>query len=103
MGASRSMPTRNKAEIFVGLQPQVLNRQIALRDEALDADPGFSGIALRLIEQTWINWLPKTVAKPSYRDQLTTHFTELEHQIDNLSREIELQPKRPKSLSKQQQ
>ena len=82
---------------------RLLNRQLALRDEALDADPGFSGMALRLIEETWINWLPKTVAKPSYRDQLTTHFTELEHQIDNLSREIELQPKRPKSLSKQQQ
>ena len=98
------MPTRNKAsEIFVGLQPQAAEPSGALRDEALDADPGFSGMALHLIEQTWINWLPKTVAKPSYRDQLTTNFTELEHQIDNLSREIELQPKRPKSLSKQQQ
>ena len=56
----------------------------------------------RIIEETWSNWLPKTVAKPFYRDQLTTHVTELKHKVDNLSRELELQSKRPKSRSQQQ-
>ena len=45
----------------------------------------------RFIEETWVNWLPKAVAKPFYRDQLTAHVAELERQITNLSREIELQ------------
>ena len=43
------------------------------------------------VEETWINWLPKAVAQPFYRDQLTAHVAELERQITNLSREIELQ------------
>ena len=43
------------------------------------------------VEETWVNWLPKAVAKPFYRDQLTSHVAELERQISNLSREIELQ------------
>ena len=45
----------------------------------------------RFVEETWVNWLPKAVAKPFYRDQLTSHVAELERQISNLSREIELQ------------
>ena len=43
------------------------------------------------VEETWVNWLPKAVAKPFYRDQLTAHIAELERQISNLSREIERQ------------
>ena len=43
------------------------------------------------IEETWVNWLPKAVAKPFYRGQLSAHVAELERQISNLSREIELQ------------
>ena len=43
------------------------------------------------IEETWVNWLPKAVAKPFYRDQLTAHISKLERQISNLSREIERQ------------
>ena len=43
------------------------------------------------IEETWVNWLPKAVAKPFYRDQLTAHIAELERQISTLSREIERQ------------
>ena len=70
---------------------RLLNRQLDLRDEALEADPSFSGMPPRFIEETWINWLPKAVTKPFYRDQLTAHVTELERQIANLSREIELQ------------
>ena len=70
---------------------RLLSRQLALRDEALDADPTFSGMPPRFIEETWINWLPQAVNKPFYRDQLTAHVTELERQIANLSREIELQ------------
>ena len=45
----------------------------------------------RFIEETWVNWLPKAIAQPFYRDQLTAHVAELECQITNLSREIELQ------------
>ena len=45
----------------------------------------------RFVEETWFNWLPKAVAKPFYRDQLTAHIAELECQISNLSREIERQ------------
>ena len=44
-----------------------------------------------LVEETWVNLLPKAVAKPFYRDQLTAHIAELERQISNLSREIEPQ------------
>ena len=65
--------------------------QLTLRDEALEAYPGFSGIPASFVEETWVNWLPKAVAKPFYRDQLTAHVAELERQISNLSREIELQ------------
>ena len=35
--------------------------------------------------------MPKIVAKPFYRDQLTAHVVELESQIPNISREIEQQ------------
>ena len=35
--------------------------------------------------------LPKAVAQPFYRDQLTSHIAELERQISNLNREIERQ------------
>ena len=45
----------------------------------------------RFVEETWFNWLPKAVAKPFYRDQLTAHVAELEHPITNLGREIERQ------------
>ena len=68
---------------------RLLNRQLDLRDEALEADPSFSGMPSRFIEETWINWLPKAVTKPFYRDQLTAHIAELKRQISNLSREIE--------------
>ena len=44
-----------------------------------------------LVDETWVNWLPKAVAKPFYRDQLTSHVAELERQISNLSRDIQLQ------------
>ena len=55
------------------------------------ADPGFcgkSGKPPSFVEETWVNWLPKAVAQPFYRDQLTAHVAELERQISNLSREI---------------
>ena len=46
----------------------------------------------RFIEETWVNRLPKAVAaQPFYRHQLTAHVAELERQITNISREIELQ------------
>ena len=65
--------------------------KVPLRNEALEADPGFSGMPARFIKETWVNWLPKAVAKPFYRDQLTAHIAELKRQISNLSREIERQ------------
>ena len=43
------------------------------------------------VEETWVSWLPKAVAQPFYRDQLTAHVVELERQISNLNREIERQ------------
>ena len=43
------------------------------------------------VEETWVSWLPKAVANPFYRDQLTALLTELERQISNLSQEIERQ------------
>ena len=70
---------------------RLLDRQLTHRDEALEADPSFSGLPPLLIEETWVNWLPKAFDQPFYRDQLTAHFAELERQITNLSREIELQ------------
>ena len=57
----------------------------------MQADPSFCGMPPRFVEETWINWFPKAVAKPFYRDQLTAHVAELERQIANLSWEIELQ------------
>ena len=50
-----------------------------------------SAMPARFIEETWVNWLPKAVAQPFYRDQLTAHIADLERQISNLSREIERQ------------
>ena len=70
---------------------RLLDQQLAHRDHALEADPSFSGMPPRFVEETWINWFPKAVAKPFYRDQLTAHVAELERQIANLSWEIELQ------------
>ena len=70
---------------------RLLDRQLAMRDKALEADPGFSGMPPSLVEETWVNWLPKAVAQPFCRDQLTAHIAELERQISNLSREIERQ------------
>ena len=57
----------------------------------MEADPSFSGLPTRFIEETWVNWLPKAVVQPFCRDQLTAHVAELERQITNLIREIELQ------------
>ena len=67
------------------------DRQLSLRDKVLEADPSFSGMPQRFVEETWLYWLPKAVAKPFYRDELIAHVAELERQIANLSREIELQ------------
>ena len=68
-----------------------LDRQLAHRDHALEADPSFSGMPASFVEETWVNWLPKGVANPFYRDQLSAHVAELERQISNLNREIERQ------------
>ena len=70
---------------------RLLDRRLTLRDKALEADPSFSGMPPRFIKKTWVNWLPKAVAQPFYRDQLSAHVAELERQISNLSREIEHQ------------
>ena len=77
------MPTKDSRRL--------VDRQLTLSDEALEADPSFSVMPPRFIEETWVNWLPKAVAQRFYRDQLTAHVAELERQISNLSREIELQ------------
>ena len=69
---------------------RLLDRQLTHRDHALEADPGFSGMPASVVEETWVNWLSKAVVQPFYRDQLTAHVAELERQISNLSREIEL-------------
>ena len=37
--------------------------KVTLRDEALEADPSFSGMPASFVEETWVNWLPKTVAQ----------------------------------------
>ena len=58
---------------------------------ALEADPRYSGMPASFVEETWVNWFPKPVANPFYRDQLTAHVTELERQVSNLSQEIERQ------------
>ena len=60
---------------------RLLDRQLAHRDHALKADPSFTGMPASFVEETWVNWLPKAVAKPFYRDQLTAHIAELERQI----------------------
>ena len=70
---------------------RLLDRRLTLRDKALEADPSFSGMPPSFVDETWVNWLPKAFAQPFYIDQLTTHVAELEGQISNLSREIELQ------------
>jgi len=70
---------------------RLLDWQLTQRDKALEADPSFSGMPPSLVEETWVSCVPKAVAKPFYRDQLNTHAAELERQISNLSREIELQ------------
>ena len=43
------------------------------------------------VEETWVNWLPKAVAQPFYETSSPPMSAELERQITNLSREIELQ------------
>ena len=68
-----------------------LDRQLTQRSHVLEAHPNFSGMPESFIEETWVNWLPKAVAEPFYRDQLTANVAELERQISNLSQEIELQ------------
>ena len=84
-----------KEESLVHCQPEdsrrLLDRQLPHHDHALEVDPGSSGMPPSFVEETWVNWLPKAVAQPFYRDQLTAHVAELERQISNLSREIERQ------------
>ena len=70
---------------------RLLDRQLAHRDNALKADSGFSGMPASFVEETWVHWLPKAVAQPFYRDQLTAHVAELELQISKPSRVIERQ------------
>ena len=41
-----------------------------MRYKALEADPSFIGMPASFVEETWVNWLPKAVAQPFYRDQL---------------------------------
>ena len=61
-------------------QPQdsrrILDRQLTLRDEALEADPGFSGMPPRFSEETLDNWLHKAVSVPLYKNQLNVHVAE---------------------------
>ena len=80
---------------WIHCQPEdsrrLLDRQLTHRDHALEADPSFSGMPASFVEETWVNWLPKAVAQPFYRNQLTAHVAELERQITNLSQEIERQ------------
>ena len=64
---------------------------LTYRDHPLKADPSFSDMPQRFVEKTWVNWLPKAVAQPFYRDQLSAHVAELKRQISNLSGEIERQ------------
>ena len=70
---------------------RLLDRQLTLRDKALEAGPSVSGMPANFVEETWVNWLPNAVAQAFYRDQLTAHVAELERQIPNLSWEIERQ------------
>ena len=88
---ARPQPVLGWLNCEPGDSRRLLDRQLAHRNQALEADPSFSGMPPRFVEETWINWFPKAVAKPFYRDQLTAHVAELERQISNLSREIELQ------------
>ena len=53
---------------------QLLDRQLTLRDKALEADPSFSGMTASFVEESWVNWLPKAVSKPFYRDQLSAQL-----------------------------
>lgn len=63
-----------------------LSQELTLCDQALKADPGFSGVPpARLIEKAWVHGFPKVVDKPFNRHQLTTHVAELERQIGNRS------------------
>ena len=43
---------------------QLIDLQLALRHHALEADPSFSGMPASFVEETWVNCLPKAVAKP---------------------------------------
>ena len=70
---------------------RLLDRQLTLRDKALEADPSFSGMPPSFVEETWVNWLPKAVVQPFYRDQLTAHVAELERQIGHRSRSMNRQ------------
>ena len=44
------------------------------------------------VEETWVNWLPKAVAQPFYRDQLTAHVAELERQIPTSAGRLNCSP-----------
>ena len=88
---ARPQPVLGWLNCEPGDSKRLLDRWLAHRNQALEADPSFSGMPPRFVDEIWVKWLPKAVAKPLYRDQLTAHVAELEHQISSLSREIELQ------------
>ena len=88
---ARPHPVLGWLNCETGDSRRLLDRQLAHRNQALEADPSFSGMPPRFVDEIWVKWLPKAVAKPFYRDQLTAHVAELERQIANLSWEIELQ------------
>ena len=64
-------------------------KELTLCDQALKADPCFSGVPLtRVIEKACVDGLPKVVDKPFNRHQLTAHVAELERQIGHRSRRV---------------
>ena len=87
---ARPQPVLGWLNCEPGDNRRLLDRQLTHRNQAVEADPSFSGMPPRFVDEIWSNG-SKAVAKPFYRDQLTAHVAELERQIANLSWEIELQ------------
>ena len=68
----------DQVDIQVEDARNMIELQLTHRDHALEADPSFSGMPASFVEEIRVNWLPKAVAHPLYRDQLTAHVAELE-------------------------
>ena len=66
---------------------RVMDRLLKFRDEAVEADPEFTGMPEAFISWTWTTWLPAHMHR--YQPQVEEHIAYLDRKIGGLNRHLE--------------